>query len=305
MMANLEEAQYHANNARIFGLLKVWLCHAEWWTFIHQYNVTNDGHGMWLVLKAQMEGPAAIEARKAKVHVDLETAYYSGKNKQFTWDDYVCVCQEAHLELELLKALVDEGCKVMLLLAGVKAHELGPTIKAIRANKDFRTDFEATQQQVKTAITTCGTEACHAATRAVSFIVTEASICSGTSSGSGGSSGGYDSKRKHGGCGGGKGKKQRERRKAAKETRSSLLNPPMLQSTIWTLKSMLATIARRITAHFRRNSKTRSMPSAKKRRRRKMVWALVQWWWSVRPCYRHPRTGWPRQPTPRKVPKTC
>jgi hypothetical protein len=27
MMANLEEAQYHDDNARVFGLLKVWLCH--------------------------------------------------------------------------------------------------------------------------------------------------------------------------------------------------------------------------------------------------------------------------------------
>jgi hypothetical protein len=81
-----------------------------------------------------MEGPVAIEARKAIAHVDLETAYYSGKNKQLPWDNYVHVHQEAHLELELLEAPVDEGRKVTLLLAGVKAPaELSPTIEAIRA----------------------------------------------------------------------------------------------------------------------------------------------------------------------------
>jgi hypothetical protein len=72
----------------------------QWWTFIRRYDATNDGRAAWLALKGQMEGPAAIEARKAKAHVDLETAYYSGKNKQFIWDDYVRVRQEAHLERE-------------------------------------------------------------------------------------------------------------------------------------------------------------------------------------------------------------
>jgi hypothetical protein len=67
MTANLEEAQYHADNARGFGLLKVWLCHTEWWTFIHQYDATNDGCAAWLALKGQMEGPVVIEPRARKV----------------------------------------------------------------------------------------------------------------------------------------------------------------------------------------------------------------------------------------------
>jgi hypothetical protein len=94
---------------------------------------------------------------------------------------------------------------VTLLLAGVKAPELGPTIEAIRANKDFRTDFKATQQQVKTAITARGTEACHAAaTRAVSFVATKVSGGGAPGGGGGSGSGGSrDGKRKRGGrCGG-------------------------------------------------------------------------------------------------------
>jgi hypothetical protein len=89
-----------------------------------------------------MEGPAAIEARKTKAHADLETAFYTGKNKQYTWDDYIRVRQEAHLELELLEAPVDEGRKVYLMLKGVKAEALDPTIRAIKANGAYQTDFD-------------------------------------------------------------------------------------------------------------------------------------------------------------------
>jgi hypothetical protein len=69
-----------------------------------------------------------------------------GKSKQYRWDDYIRVRQEAHLELELLEAPVDEGRKVDLMLANVMAEALGPVILAIKANGAYANDFDAAQQ---------------------------------------------------------------------------------------------------------------------------------------------------------------
>jgi hypothetical protein len=34
MTAHLGGAQYNTDNARVFGLLELWLCHTDWWTFV-------------------------------------------------------------------------------------------------------------------------------------------------------------------------------------------------------------------------------------------------------------------------------
>jgi hypothetical protein len=142
----------------------------------------------------------------------LETAFYTGKNRQYTWDDYIRVRQEAHLELELLEAPVDEGRKVYLMLKGVKAEALDPTIRAIKANRAFQTDFDLAQQHIKSAIVDMGIEARIAAgQRAVAFVGTEPSNGSNGGGGGGGNggNGGGDGKRKRGGRGSGKNKKQK------------------------------------------------------------------------------------------------
>jgi hypothetical protein len=104
MTVNLEGPQFQADNERVMELLTVWLGATDWWTFIRCFAPWKDGRAAWLALKAQMEGPVAIDARKKKAHADLETLFYTGKSKQYTWDDYIRVRQEAHLELELLEA---------------------------------------------------------------------------------------------------------------------------------------------------------------------------------------------------------
>jgi hypothetical protein len=60
------------------------------------------------VWATEKQGPAAIEERKSKAEAILQTTVYTGNDGHPTWDDYICVCQNAHLELALLEALVDK-----------------------------------------------------------------------------------------------------------------------------------------------------------------------------------------------------
>jgi hypothetical protein len=151
-----------------------------------------------------MEGPASIDARKKKAHLDLDTSFYTGKSKNYTWDDCFRVRQEAHLECELLEAPVDEMRKVDKMFEGVKAEALGPVILALKANGDYANDFDKAQQQIKKTINQMGIEARQAAAqRSISAVGT------GPSGNNAGGGGGGIGKRTRGGRSGGSNKKQK------------------------------------------------------------------------------------------------
>jgi hypothetical protein len=200
--AALTGPQFQADNEHVMDLLTAWLGSTDWWTFIRRFAPTKDGRAAWLALKAQMEGPAAVDARKKKAHLDLTTSYYTGKSKNYTWDDYIRVRQEAHLELELLEAPVDAMRKVDLMFEGVKAEALGPVVLALKANSNYTEDFDGAQQQIKKAIVNMGIEARQAAAQ----IAAVGTAPSGSNAGGGG---GGNGKRTRGGRGGRSNKKQK------------------------------------------------------------------------------------------------
>jgi hypothetical protein len=90
-MAHLGGAQHRADNTRVFGLLELWLCHTDWWTYSHRFESMSNGLGVWLAVKAQNEGSVAFEAQELEAHADLTTAYHSGGNKQSTRDNHIRV----------------------------------------------------------------------------------------------------------------------------------------------------------------------------------------------------------------------
>jgi hypothetical protein len=179
-------------------LLTAWLGSTDWWTFIRRFATTKNGHVAWLALKGQMEGPAAIDAQKKKAHVDLDTSFYTGKSKNYTWDNFAR--KRISSLTSLLEAPVDEMRKVDLMFEGVKAEALGPVILALKVNGTYANNFDAAQQQIKKAINQMGIEARQAAAqRSISAVGTGPS---GNNAGCGG-------KRTRGGRCGGSNKKQK------------------------------------------------------------------------------------------------
>jgi hypothetical protein len=281
MTAALAGPQFQADNKHVTELLTAWLGLTDWWTFLCRFAPTK-----WLALKVQMEGPAAIDARKKKAHLDLTTSYYTGNRKNYTWDDYIRVRQEAHLELELLEAPVDNMRKVDLMFEGVKAEALGPVVLALKANSDYTEDFDGAQQQIKKAIVNMGIEARQAAAQ-----------CSISAVGT--------VPRGNGKRGGGSNKKQKGAERAAKLA-SSLRNPSVPLKTIRTWKSMLGFTRTRYIALCPRSSSGQSRRYARRRRRtRRTVPTLEPWSSSSLQQPLHPATGWPQTPRKAKVPTSC
>jgi hypothetical protein len=249
MTAELEGPQFKSDNELVMELLTAWLGSTEWWTFIRRFATTKNGRAAWLAIKGQMEGPAAIDARKKKAHLDLDTSFYTGKSKNYTWDDYIRVCQEAHLELELLEAPVDEMRKVNLMFEGVKAEALGPVILALKANSNYANDFDKAHQQIKKAINQMGIQARQAAA--------QRPISAGNSAGGGG---GGNGKRTRGGRGGGSNKKQKGEGAGCQTG-----NPSSPLTTIRMWKSTPVITRRKCIALCPASSRRLSRPYARKK----------------------------------------
>jgi hypothetical protein len=111
---------------------------------------------------------------------------YTGNDGHTTWDAYIRVCQNAHLELALLEAPVEKKRMVALMLEGVQAHGLEPLIGAIRENRVLFADFDAVQKLLKRSVIERGIDAHRkAATCTDPIMGTEISIDSSSGSGDG------------------------------------------------------------------------------------------------------------------------
>jgi hypothetical protein len=287
MTAQLEGPQFESDNKRFMELL----------TFIRRFATTKNGRAAWLALKGQMEGPAAIDARKKKGHADLDTAFYTGKSKNYTWDDYIRVRQEAHLELELLEAPVNEMRKVDLMFEGVKAEALSPVILALKANGDYANDFDGAQQQIKKATNQMVSKRVRqlrsvrslpsepdpaATTRVVAEGVTASVRVAGAAAGA---------------------TRSRKARERAAKPASSQSNPSSPLETIPIWKSTQVFTHRKCIAHCPRSSRGRSRPYARKRRRtRRTIPALEPWSSSSLQRPLNSATGRPKTPRKAQVP---
>jgi hypothetical protein len=130
------------------------------------------------VWATKKKGPAAILERKSKEEAILQTAVYKGNDGHSTWDAYIRVRQNAHLELALLKAPVDKKRMVALMLDGVQAHGLEPLIGLA--------DFDAVQKLLKRSVIERGIDAHQKAAACTDTIMgTEISIDSSSGSGDG------------------------------------------------------------------------------------------------------------------------
>jgi hypothetical protein len=61
--AQLGGMQFCTDKARASRIFELWLCQADWLTYLRCSEPTSNGQGVWLASKVQTEGPVAIELR--------------------------------------------------------------------------------------------------------------------------------------------------------------------------------------------------------------------------------------------------
>jgi hypothetical protein len=115
---------YNIDNTRLFNELKPLVCEGIGWSVGKRFQKDYNGRGAFLAIQEQAEGKAAVATTKTKAYAAIRDARYKGDRKNFSFQNYVQIHQDAHSDLELHKEPVPETKKVDDFLAGIQAHQL-------------------------------------------------------------------------------------------------------------------------------------------------------------------------------------
>ena len=140
---------YHNDSRKVFDLLKQLTLEGNVWTHIVNFDTAKDGRGAFHALKAQAEGPAALEQRKQLAYNTTGNLKFNGYSRRFTFDDYITKFQGAYNELLYLKEPIPESKKVADFLAGITDPTLQTSKDIVAGTPNLNGTFEACQQYLR------------------------------------------------------------------------------------------------------------------------------------------------------------
>jgi hypothetical protein len=121
------------------------------WHFISSFNSRQDGRQAFITLKAQAEGPAAIQRRKT-LSYDILKKTFDGLQRNYTLDSYIAEYQKAFNELEALNEPVPETQKVRVFLTNMKCADFKVEGQIVAAQTECLEDFETCQQRLRALV---------------------------------------------------------------------------------------------------------------------------------------------------------
>jgi hypothetical protein len=141
---------FELDNQRIYEEFKALTLKGPGWSFIKAYDCTKNGRGAVLALHHQCEGTSAVQTCNAAAYAKIASAWYSGQIRQFSFDTYVEMHQEAHNTLADLDEPVPETKQVTDFLEGITDARLSNAKDLIFGDVQKLQNFELWQQYLKT-----------------------------------------------------------------------------------------------------------------------------------------------------------
>ena len=145
---------FDLDNPRFYRELKSFVVNGEGWSYIKRFERQQDGRKAYMALKSQCEGTAAKITRKNKAYASIANAIYNGQRRQYKFQDYVNVHQNAHneiLDCDPAKA-IPETKKVSDFLKGISDPKLESAVSVVLGDPKLLEDFQACQQYLTTMV---------------------------------------------------------------------------------------------------------------------------------------------------------
>jgi hypothetical protein len=109
---------------------------------VQSHQRTNDGRAAYLALKFHYLGEAYSSRIRASADNTIDSAYYDGKSRSFTFEKYCEVLKAAFTDIEVTGEDVSETRKVRVLLHGIKDKRLDTAVAQVLATQELRATFE-------------------------------------------------------------------------------------------------------------------------------------------------------------------
>ena len=112
------------------------------WGWVQAFSRSRDGRGAYIALKSHYFGDAFQSRLRAKADQVLESTYYDGTKRNYTYKRYIESLQRAFTDLESTGKVVSNERKVRVLLLGVADSRLESAKNTILATPALRANFE-------------------------------------------------------------------------------------------------------------------------------------------------------------------
>ena len=112
------------------------------WGWVMPFSRTRNGRAAYLALKGHYLGDAFQARLRAKADQLLESTYYDGSKRNFSYEHFIETLQRAFTDLESTGEIVSEERKVRLLMTGVNDSRLESAKNQILATPTLRATFE-------------------------------------------------------------------------------------------------------------------------------------------------------------------
>ena len=138
----------HEGPTATTDMVAVWetICHVTHdgpgWGWVMSFARTRNGRAAYLALKSHYLGDAFQSRLRAKADQILESTYYDGSKRNYTYERYIETLQRAFTDLESTGETVSEERKVRILMTGTSDSRLESAKNQILATPFLRSTFE-------------------------------------------------------------------------------------------------------------------------------------------------------------------
>lgn len=138
---------FKQDNATVYNKLKESLLNKSSYNHISSFDKSKNGRAAWLSLRVYFEGEHYIKNLRETAFLKLQTTFYRGQTRTFTFEKYINIHKAAHRMLEDAGYNggqgLDNETKVQFFKNGIKAEGgLETALSMSRANRAY-TNFDA------------------------------------------------------------------------------------------------------------------------------------------------------------------
>ena len=141
---------YEVDNETLWSLVRRLTANGFAWGWISMYSRTQNGRGAYLNLKTHYLGSSFQDRIQSDADRVLETTFYDGKARNFTFENYCTKLNQAFSDLEECGDRLQEHRKIRIFLRGLRAPELNAAKHQVIASEHLQTTVATAMNFVKT-----------------------------------------------------------------------------------------------------------------------------------------------------------
>jgi hypothetical protein len=133
---------YHMNNKKIWKMVRHVTHGTDAWSFVKAFNRNRDGRSAIFALKSQYMGGEFVNKVKIEADTQLETIFWSGKARNFTWDQFTSRLTSAFEDLAQFGEPKSDEEKVRRLLRAIRDPALSSAVVVVRSQALYSQNYQ-------------------------------------------------------------------------------------------------------------------------------------------------------------------